>query len=290
MTVLELETPYSFLRDEAKTRETVSQVISVWGSAGSGKSFVAINLAFELANQGSEVLLVDMDNRRPSIAAILALTEAGPGLTAVTRLGRQSRLNLDEIKRLSAEIKFGKYSLDVLTGLNYPNRWPEMDQAGLAALLEIARSHYAFVILDLNDELEHGLVSMRSEADRNYATRWAIENSDTTLGIFNADPVGINRFLFDIREIGRDYWPVANMVDTAKLGRNPERELRQMLHQAGRLDPKAILPLDRAAADRQLLKGKPLLLHGSSSKLGNALHLLSLDLRDSGARLLNSEE
>ena len=103
------------------------KVIAVWGSAGSGKTTLAVNIAFEMSSMDLRVLIIDADSYRPSIAACLGLTEPGPGITALLRLARTSRLSIEELNRLTEEIQFGKKSLRVLTGLNAPSRWPELD-------------------------------------------------------------------------------------------------------------------------------------------------------------------
>ncbi len=263
-------------------------VVGVWGSAGSRKTTVACNLAFELAELGTSVLLVDADGRRPSIAALMNLVESGPGITAVTRLGRQGRLDESELRRLCTEIRFENHTLDVLTGLNIPNRWPELDKPGLEALLKVAGEVHDFVIVDLNDELESGLISSRAEGERNLATNFFTETADVVLGVFAADPVGINRFLFEARDVGFDYWPIANRVTPTTIGKHPERQIRESMAKLGRITPRAMLPDDPVSTHWSLLHGKPLRFMSKSSKLAAALKLLALDLFDSRAATLNS--
>lgn len=265
-----------------------AEVITLWGSAGSGKSVLAINLAFELASQSQRTLLVDLDSRRPSLAAYLGLTDAGPGITAITRLARQNRLDQSELERLSAELKFQSHRLEVVTGMNSKSRWPELDSEGLEGFLALAKSQYDYVVFDVNDEMEEGLVSTRSISDRNFATRWAVENCDHLLAIFSAEPLGVNRFLSDVRDYQGEYWAIANFVSQASLGRKPERQIRQVLHQTARLNPRAFLPVDYQAIQWQFLTGKPLLLSPKSTKLGNAIHTLALDLMDARSSRVNS--
>jgi MinD-like ATPase involved in chromosome partitioning or flagellar assembly len=265
-----------------------SFTIAIWGSAGAGKSLIAANLAFEFASFGAKTLLVDLDQRRPSLAALLALVDAGPGITAVTRLGRQGRLTASELVRLSADLRFGKHQLDVLPGLSSPLRWTELDGPGLDALLETASKDFDIIVFDLNDEIEPGLVSSGSQNDRNFATRWAISNSQSTLGLFSADPVGINRFLDLAKTCDFDFLPIANRVNSSTLGRHPERQIRDAIYRATKISPHSFLPWDPGASDSVLASAKPLLLQKNSSKLANALHALALELFDTRPTALNS--
>jgi MinD-like ATPase involved in chromosome partitioning or flagellar assembly len=265
-----------------------SYTIAIWGSAGSGKSLIAANLAFEFANFGAKTLLVDLDQRRPSIAALLALVNAGPGITAATRLGRQGRLNPSELARLSADLRFGKHQLDVLPGLSSPLRWPELDGPGLDALLDTASKEFEIIVFDLNDEIAPGLVSPGSQHDRNFAARWAISNSQSTLGLFSADPVGINRFLDLAKTCDFEFLPIANRVNSATVGRNPERQIREAIFRAAKISPHSFLPWDPVASDSVLASAKPLLLQKNSSKLAIALHALALELYDTRPAALNS--
>ena len=280
MTVLDLSENHVSDETERVAVGSSAEVISIWGSAASGKSMLASNLAFELAAQKLRVLLVDLDSRRPTLAGLLGLVDAGPGITALTRLARQGRLDEGELNRLSAEIKFGHNKLDVVTGMNSNLRWPELDEPGLAGLLALARENYDYVLLDLNDELEPGLVSTRSDSDRNFATRWSLQQCDLILAVFATDPVGLNRFLFDVRELQDEYWAVGNFVSHLTVGKNPTRQIRDVLYQVGRIEPRALLPEDRSATQWQVATAKPLILSPKSSKLSNAIHALALDLMD----------
>jgi Mrp family chromosome partitioning ATPase len=69
--------------------QRAGKVVTVWGSAGSGKTLLAINLAFQLAEANRSVALLDLDTKRPSIAASLGIVEPGAGITALARLARQ---------------------------------------------------------------------------------------------------------------------------------------------------------------------------------------------------------
>lgn len=257
-----------------------AKVIAVWGSAGSGKTTLAINMGFELSSMDLKVLIIDADSYRPSIAASLGLTEPGPGITAVLRLARTTRLSIEEIERLTEEIQFGKKSLRVLTGLNAPSRWPELDPESLSGLIEFSRAHFDIILIDVAGELEEGLVSASSEVGRNSSARAIIENADLALGVFAADPVGLNRFLWDCRNADFEFWPVANRVRASTIGKNPDRQLKDTMHRLARLEIKAVIAEDAQAVDLSLLKAQPLCLCAKNSKARESIRLLSLDLLD----------
>jgi len=266
--------------DSATPRTLSAKVIAVWGSAGSGKTTLAVNIGFELSSMDLKVLVIDADSYRPSIAASLGLTEPGPGITAVLRLARTSRLSIEEIDRLTEEIQFGKKSLRVLTGINAPSRWPELDAESLGGLIEFARQHFDIIVIDLAGELEQGLVSAASEVGRNSSARAIIEQADLALGVFAADPVGLNRFLWDCRNTDFEFWPVANRVRASTIGKNPSRQLRDTMHRLARLEIKAVITEDAQAVDLSLLKAQPLCLCAKNSKARESIRLLTLDLLD----------
>jgi MinD-like ATPase involved in chromosome partitioning or flagellar assembly len=237
-------------------------------------------MGFELSSMDLKVLIIDADSYRPSIAASLGLTEPGPGITAVLRLARTTRLSIEEIERLTEEIQFGKKSLRVLTGLNAPSRWPELDPESLSGLIEFSRAHFDIILIDVAGELEEGLVSASSEVGRNSSARAIIENADLALGVFAADPVGLNRFLWDCRNADFEFWPVANRVRASTIGKNPDRQLKDTMHRLARLEIKAVIAEDAQAVDLSLLKAQPLCLCAKNSKARESIRLLSLDVLD----------
>lgn len=267
-------------QDPITENKVGGKLVSCWGSTGSGKTSLSVNLSFELASLGKKVLLVDLDSHRPSIAALLGLVDAGPGITAVLRLARTGRLNHSELDRLSQEISFGKNSLRVVTGMNSPSRWPELDQDGLREFFSFARDNFDYTLFDLAAELEEGLFSQISEVPRNFAAVEAIRSSDLALGAFVADQVGVNRFLFDMQEAGFEFWPIANRVRSSVLGRNPERQLRDTMFRKAQLKIHTTIPEDGAAMDAAQHRAQPLLLAAKTSKTREAIRLLALELAD----------
>lgn len=274
--IKEPEPALQFMTD----RMVGGRLVACWGSAGSGKTSVSVNLSFELASLGKRVLLVDLDSYRPAVAALLGLVDAGPGITAVLRLARSGRLNLEELDRLGQEISFGKQSLRVITGMNSPARWPELDGPGLSELFSFAKENFDFTIVDVAGELEEGLFSQVSSVQRNFAATETLRVADLALGLFAADQVGVNRFLFDMQEAGFEFWPIANRVRSSVLGRNPERQLRDTMFRKAQLKIHTTIPEDGAAMDISQQRAQPLLLAAKSSKTREAIRLLALEVAD----------
>lgn len=264
-----------------------AKLISVWGSSGSGKSTLAVNLAFELASLGHRVLLVDGDSYSPSLSAALGVLKPSGGILAALRLARQERLDAPELMRLSDQLSFGSQSLQFLAGVSSPLRWSEFDS--VQQLVKVAKASFDFVLFDLASSLEPGIYGPESATPRNQSTLAVLEVSDVVLGLFGADPVGVNRFLWDIRAASFDFWPVANRVRQQVLGRSPERQLKDALYSLAKRELNYLLPDDQAAIDAALLKGQPLITVARNSKLREAIRRLAIDVSSERTKLQNRE-
>jgi MinD-like ATPase involved in chromosome partitioning or flagellar assembly len=256
--------------------------VAIWGSAGSGKTLLAINLAFELARMGKKVLLVDADLKRPSVASWLALTNSGPGLTAAVRLANQNRLDVSEIIRLSAELKFENSKLDVLTGLSHPNRSTEVSPESMATLIECASNHFDFLVFDLNEDLDKSPGVSPGSVSFISATQFVISSVKLAIALFAAEPVGINRFLFDLQQLEREMWLVANRVGPKHLGKPSIRDLRETLRQFTSSPIRNWLPTDFVSSESSISHARPLLLEYPNAKLTLAIRALAGQIVDEG--------
>ena len=270
MTLLEASAPL-----RSVTTRTTALTIACWGSAGSGKSTVGANLAFELASLGLRVVLVDADTYNPSLSALLGITDPGPGLTACLRLARQGRFDESQLDRLSHVIEFEKDELWFIPGLNSLARWAEVEPEALATLRDILSASFEVIVWDIAPYLDFDVIGFESGSRRNQAAFHLLTDSDLCLAMFVADPVGVNRFFFDIKQVGREVWPIANRVRNSVLGRSPKAQLAKTLRDVTKLELMGAISED-AGFDEMLRTTRPLVLQGKSSARSEVRRIATL--------------
>ncbi|MET3161630.1 UNVERIFIED_ORG: MinD-like ATPase involved in chromosome partitioning or flagellar assembly [Arthrobacter sp. UYEF10] len=256
------------------------KIIAVWGPAGSpGRTFVAANIAGELAADGKSVLLIDADSYGASIAAVLGLLDESAGIAQACRLADQGLLDADALLKVATPVTTKLGTFRVLTGITRADRWTELRAAALSLVLERAKEVADVVVVDTgfcleaDEELSFDTMAPR----RNAATLRSLELADTVYAVGAADPVGVPRLVRGLAELELavpNVSPVVvmNRVRAAAVGRSPERQLKDAW---GRYGPSskiaAFLPADSAAADAALLGGSLLLETAPDSKLRQAI-------------------
>lgn len=256
---------------------TKAKSILCWGSAGSGKSSLAVNLSFELANNGWRVCLIDADTYHPSVAALLGITQSNGGLAAILRLLRQDRFDDNEYERLIQEVSFSQNKISIVTGIPAQTRWSEIDPPTLNLLIQNLADRFDFLVWDVASYSQTGLICGETGKDRNQATAFLLSQADLVLASFLADPVGLNRFLFDLREVGREVWPVANRLRSSVLGRNPHGQIKSILSKTANLSLAADIAEDEGF-DIMLQSTKPLLLQNRASKAQQGVRRLAQEI------------
>jgi capsular exopolysaccharide synthesis family protein len=151
--MVSLVTPASFEAEQYRTlrhmieqrraSDRVSIIACTSPAGGDGKTITAINLAGALAQApDTTVLLVDADLRRPRIALELTLGhDVGPGLVGAI---------LDPTLTLADVVRHRPpFTLSILpAGSAMANPYELLTSPRFGALLESARAHYDYVVVD----------------------------------------------------------------------------------------------------------------------------------------------
>lgn len=261
---------------------TPAPVVVVWGPLGApGRTALAVNLAAEAARLGVPTVLVDADTHAASVAQHLALLDEAPGVAAATRLADSGHLDLRTLAAAAPEVQPG---LRVLTGLPRSDRWPEIRDDALSAVLEQCRQLGRLVVVDVaapleeDEELSYDTAAPR----RNAATLAALRAATKVVAVGSADPVGLQRLvrgLDDLRSVTPDPpLVVANKVRAAAVGANPEQRVSEALERFAGVPATRTIPDDRPAFDAALLTGRVLAEHAPNSAARKAITALAAHL------------
>lgn len=251
------------------------RIIAVWGTGGApGRTTVAIELACELARDGRHIALADADSHAPSLALATGLADEGPGFAAACRQAGRGALTAAELTRISVPLG----DVDVLTGLNRPGRWPELDRARVRAALEQCRSWADETVVDVASPLEQDeeIVSDLDGPRRNAATLAVLETADVIVAVVTADPVSISRFVRsypDLRAVAgtAPIRVVVNKTRAGALGIDPRGQVRRALDRFIGVDDVWFVPWDQKSTDAALLSGAPIAHTSPRSALTSAL-------------------
>lgn len=257
-------------------------VVTVWGPLGApGRTVLAVNLAVEAARLGVPTVLLDADTYAASVAQHLALLDEAPGIAAATRLAESGHLTLSSLAGSAPEVTSG---LRVLTGLPRADRWPEVRDDALTAVIEQCRHLGRLVVIDVaapleqDEELSYDTTAPR----RNAATIAALGAADRVIAVGSADPVGLQRLvrgLDELRAITQE--PpivVANKVRASAVGSSPEQRATEALQRFAGVGSVTTVPDDRQALDGALLAGRVLAEHAPGSSVRKAIVALAAQL------------
>ena len=268
--------------DQPDVAGSLGTIVAVWGPAGApGRTVVALNLASELARLGQPTVLVDADTYGGCIAQSLSLLDEAPGLAAATRSADQGTLDLADLARLAPEVSAG---LRVLTGIPKAERWPELRAAALEHVLTLTRRLARFTVIDCgfsledDEELSYDTLAPR----RNAATLTSLAVADQVLAIGAGDPIGLQRLVRGLQELGTVAGPaptvVINKVRSSAVGIRPEPRIREALTRFAGIDDPRFLPDDPTSMDSALLAGQSLAEAAPDSSVRKALVALAAEV------------
>lgn len=225
-------------------------VIAVSGPHGStGKTTVAINLALELAAGRERVLLIDGDLRASAIANHFLLSDLPAGLPGAIRIASQNRFDLDQLERLSVEVKRSR--LVIMPGFSAA---PEQEVSfdALRGILQVAKQSFSYTVIDL------GSISTASSSAESF-TEAVYTAADRRLFVCLADPIGIFRLLATeqkLMEVSPDSLLIVNRVRNSVIA-SARREIAITLGRLSQLEVACFLPDDAQQIDQAMRTGIP---------------------------------
>jgi MinD-like ATPase involved in chromosome partitioning or flagellar assembly len=152
------------------------------GSDAPGRTEIAVALAQRLAVSGEPVLLVDLDERNPSVARRLGYQLTPNVLDAVTALVAGGPL--DTAVAQPAPFATGTIDMNVIAGVPHPGDGAPLGD--VTALIDEATRRWPWVVVDTGPSCHTD----------NAATRAALARADHLLAIASPTPLGVLR-LFD---------------------------------------------------------------------------------------------
>ncbi|PRY61261.1 MinD-like ATPase involved in chromosome partitioning or flagellar assembly [Knoellia remsis] len=238
------------------------RVTAVWGPTGApGRTTIAVAVAGQLAARGVRTLLVDLDTWGASVSQLLALIDEAPGVAAAARASEQGTLDRAALARVAPEVGPG---LRVLTGIPKPDRWPELRAAAVEDVLDKARGLVDHVVVDCgfaiedDEELSYDTAAPR----RNATTLTALENADSLFVVGAADPIGLQRLVRAVQDVGVVPSPepivVVNKVRASATGPKPEKAITDVLGRFAGLEEPIFVPWAPDECDGALLAGRSL--------------------------------
>jgi pilus assembly protein CpaE len=149
-----------------RLRTDAAQVIAVISSkGGAGATFLATNLAFALAKNQQRVAIIDLNLYFGDASLFLGDRVA---VSSVAELSRQTYY-LDAHLLDASMVKVND-CLHVLPAPESPEEAQDVSCSGLDKIVQLARHHYDFVILDLSGALDPVAVKALDLSDTIYLT------------------------------------------------------------------------------------------------------------------------
>ncbi|MBD8063045.1 AAA family ATPase [Oceanitalea stevensii] len=264
------------------TGDPAGRVAVVWGPRGSpGRTTVAVNLAQELSDRG-EVLLVDADTEAPSVTQVLGVLDETAGLAAAARLAGDGRLDAGSLRSLTRRLERGPR---LLTGLTRADRWRELPAASLDVVWERARELAGWTVVDVGAGIDDPVGGLTGgiAPRRHQAALSALGAADVVVVVGAAEPVGMHRLVMALQELSESGVTaphaqrvvVVNRVRGSATGASPEQAVVESLARFAGVSAPVLVPDDRPALDRAVLRGATLAEVAPGSRARTALRDLA---------------
>lgn len=222
-------------------------VVGIWGpKGGTGRTTVAVNLAWELALDGARVVLLDADTTGGTVALALGLAEL-PSIAGLAEAAGHGILDDGFLDPYPEPLR----GLRVVPGIARPSAWPEVRDADLLRLLDVLRTRAHVVVVDVAACLEDDdeLLAQAWPWRRNQAARAVLGAADVVAATVWCDPASARHAVLAAAELAAlvdraRVLTVVNGAPSASAGREVAGEL---VRRCG-WRPGVVMPHDRTAA------------------------------------------
>lgn len=149
-----------------RQREVTGQVLALMpAKGGAGSTFLAANLAYALARQGKLVAVLDLNLYLGDALLFLGNSNV---VSSVVDLARQTH-RMDATLLDASMIKLSEH-LHVLAASESPENVKEVQAGDIQKIIELARSRYDYVVLDVSSMLDPVTIKALDMADAIYLT------------------------------------------------------------------------------------------------------------------------
>lgn len=273
--------------DHASQPERSGSIVAVWGPLGApGRTTCAVNLAGAHAESGYRVCLLDADTYGSSMSAVLGLTDDYSSLAQLCHHADRGEITAQILADLTHTVRHKNSYIDVITGINRPDRWAEIRSLALTSVLATLRENYDLIVIDTSFNLEEDeTLSFDGAApQRNDATLVSLREADHIVLVGLADVVGVPRLIKAFDQLTHslqakaDFSPtiVLNRVRSEAVGSSPQLALEHSWQRFGPSKPIShYLPEDSPSSDKARFNGKTILETSPGSALAEGLTQLS---------------
>lgn len=270
----------------------LGQMAAIWGPIGSpGVTTVAVNLAVESALAGHRTLLIDANTYGAAIAVHLGLLDDTAGIAQACRAAEHRGIDAASLSGLAQHVTVQGTSLEVLTGLTRPERWPQLRARAWEQVLAAAREGWDQVIIDCGFGLEKDeeLSFDIPAPQRNATTVTAVSVVDTVVAVGTGDAVGFARFMKTLDELANittaSVVPVVNKVTSMTSGMSPKQQLYGVWERFGPSTPlQYFIPWSAETASAAIMAGKSLAESAPKSDLRQSIRKLMVACAPAGMR------
>ena len=171
-------------------RTAAGRIVVVWGPQGApGRTTIAIGIADACADRGLRACIVDADTYAPSVALDLGLLDDVSSLVIACRHADNGMLDAATVAQCALPVRPG---LVALTGIQQPDRWPDLRAGALDRVWEACRGAFDVTVVDIGFCLERDDDTVLGRR-RNAAALSALAAADHLVAVASAAPGGVAR-------------------------------------------------------------------------------------------------